>query len=225
MSQFTRTQNVMDDPDEWASAHPSATPDDSHLNPVIRDLITNDLGYAIGEVTEGLNQIDRSLTTATDGWLNDTLDYAAAAETIGWMQDTRRRLATLEAWLAREMQRDPGTPDRIELPDGRVAEVLRGATRKAWDHTAWQHDVRAKVVERVLEGHDDTLVNTATGEPVSLHDCLSAVQAVHGAGAPKVTALKALGLDVGDYCETLPGTISVKISAPETDSPTTVQEN
>lgn len=220
MSAFTRTQNVMDDPDDWATAHPKAEVDAAFVPNIV-----NDLGYAVGEVTEGLNALDRSVASSVDHWLNDTLEYGHAAELVGWLQDARRRLAVVEAYVAREMIKDPGCPDKIELPDGRIAEVLRGATRKAWDHSAWQHDVRAAVLTQQGVDPDATIVDAATGEAVPMHGILSAVQGVHSSAGPKTTALKALGLSAGDYCETLPGTISVKISAPASETPTTIQEN
>jgi hypothetical protein len=222
MSAFTRTQNVMDDPDDWAAAHPTETPDsDPEVTSDRRQWAELDLGSAVGQVTAGLDLLDKTVASSVDRWLIDTLEYGHAAELVDWLQAAKRRLAVVEAYVARELIKDPGTPDKIELPDGRIAEVLRGATRKAWDHSAWQGDVR----KAVLGDGSAELVDPATGEPVNVHDLLAAVQAVHSSAGPKATALKALGLSAGDYCETLPGTISVKISAPASETPTTIQEN
>lgn len=225
MSAFTRTQNVMDDPDDWATENPKAVEPGETLAPVLRQKIEGYLGEAVADVTGALDALDKTVATTVDTWLTDQLAYGHCAELVGWLQDTKRRLAVVEAYVAREMIKDPGCPDKITLPDGRQAEVLRGATRKAWDHGAWQHDVRAAVLVQQGVDPDSTIVDAGTGEAVPIHGILSAVQGVHGAQAPKSTALKALGLAAGDYCETLPGTISVKISAPESTTPITNLEN
>jgi len=93
-------------------------------------------------------------------------------------------------------------------------ERRRGAERKAWDHESWQRDVRNKALQaRGLKGAQGVL--TADGELLEvgvLHEVLRAVQDAHGAGAPKTTTLKALGLDVRDYCESSPGAWTVRVT-------------
>ena len=93
-------------------------------------------------------------------------------------------------------------------------ERHRSADRKSWDHDAWKHDVRAKAVQaHGLKGAQGVV--TADGEvaPVDvLYGLLDTLQSVHGAAAPKSTAMKALGLDVRDYCESSPGAWHVRVT-------------
>lgn len=113
----------------------------------------------------------------------------------------------LEAQLAKAMMGDDVAAGGVR------AERYRARDRKAWDHDAWQRDVRAKVLRSTgLLGAQAVI--TADGEelPASvLYDALTAAQAVHGAGAPKTTILRKLGLAAEDYCETSPGTQHVRV--------------
>lgn len=96
---------------------------------------------------------------------------------------------------------------------GLFAERYRAAERKAWDHVAWQRDVRAKALQAAgLKGAQGVL--TADGEvldPSVLQDLLARLQSVHGAQAPKTKSLRELGLDPDDYCERSPGSWHVKV--------------
>jgi hypothetical protein len=129
----------------------------------------------------------------------------------------KARLGQAEAYVARELGRMDAVPEVIELPDGRTAQVNKGRDRKEWRHDDWKRDVRLAV----LKAHDvgEHLVDVVTGEPVDVLDLFAKVQAVHGSAAPKVTALKPLGLAADDYCTSSPGPYSVRISTP-TDTTT-----
>lgn len=143
-------------------------------------------------------------------------DWAGMAQTIQAIQDYRASLARTEAYLTRELGRAMGA-GTVTLPSGALGEVRKSADRKAWKHTEWQHDVRLKVSEAILPSGADAVVDPESGETFHLSSMLFSamerVQAAHGAGAPKVTTLKALGLDVADYCEVNPGPWSIQITA------------
>jgi hypothetical protein len=179
------------------------------------------LGFAMMALASAQAEISADLATAMDGH-EDDLEYAVLADTVAWLQDVRRDLATAEAYVARQLGRMIGCPDVIELPDGRRAEVLKGKDRKAWKHADWQHDVRVAVIKAAGLEPEAEIVDAENGQFVDLPSMLAAVQAVHGSAAPKVTALKPLGLAADDYCETFPGPYAVRISAPA--SATTEQE-
>lgn len=179
------------------------------------------LGHAMTQMAMAQREFSDDLATAMDGH-EDDLEYGVLAETVAWLQDVRRDLATAEAYVARQLGRMIGCPDVIDLSDGRRAEVLKGKDRKAWKHADWQRDVRVAVLSQANVS-DAGLVDAQTGETVDPSALLAAVQAVHGSAAPKVTALKPLGLAADDYCETFPGPYAVRISAPA--STTTEQEN
>lgn len=181
------------------------------------------LSRGLEAITAGIDAVDATLVPAVEHLLLDTLDYTAVAETVDWMQRTRARLATLEAYVTRELGRDAGHPDVITLPDGRRAEVLKGKDRKEWRHEDWQRDVRQAIAGTMPVV---AVVNTATGEFTVdaagsvLQEAIAKAQAVPGAGAPKVGALKSLGLNADDYCASYPGPWALKITAPNTESPT-----
>lgn len=139
-------------------------------------------------------------------------DATDLAEFLALVRDARERLykdveLVLEDACAKAM-----LGDYAETPTLRV-ERYRGTDRKAWDHESWQRDVRAKVLrQHGLIGLQGVL--TADGEvapPTVLHEVLRAVEAVHSSAGPKTTALRALGLDARDYCESTPGTWKVRV--------------
>lgn len=137
----------------------------------------------------------------------------AALDLIAWVQATRRALAALESDVTRWAGLSGAVERKGTMPDGRTYTVRRGQNRKAWQHDAWKHDARAAVLrQHGLEGAD--LVNAATGELVDLQGVVTHVQEVHGATAPRVGVLKALGLDPDNYAETSPGAWGVEFTDP-----------
>jgi hypothetical protein len=162
---------------------------------------------ALGDTTH-VNWACRYLET--HGKAADMLTVVAA------LQDLRRQLAVAEAYVSLECGRalNRREIDKAgQLPDGRPYEVRRGKERKAWNYDEWQAAARAAVLRDQLGAADSLpeVVNTETGESVDLFAIASAVQAVHGAGPPRTTALKGLGLDPADYCEQVPGPWSVNV--------------
>lgn len=100
--------------------------------------------------------------------------------------------------------------------DGLRVERYRSPDRKAWDHDAWQRDVRAQALRAAgLAGLQGVL--DANGEllpPSVVYEVLTRVQSVHGSAAPKTSktsGLRSLGLDPADYCETSPGVRHVRV--------------
>jgi len=154
---------------------------------------TDWMAYAMTSTAAALQELDNALPRAMEA-LTDDLDYAALAEQVAWLQAMKARLGQAEAFVARELGRMDSTPEVIELPDGRTATV---------------------------DPHTGEFVVDATGGLVM--EAIAKAQAVHGSAAPKVTALKPLGLSADDYCTSGPGPYSVQISAPEAS--TTTQEN
>lgn len=150
--------------------------------------------------------VDGSATVEPDTW--------ALADTIVRLNDLRERAADLLAYVTREAGL-VGMREPVETGLG-VVQVHRRKDRKEWQHSRWQDDVRAAVVGQTTDGY--ALLDTATGETRDLaeylHERLAEAQAVHGAGAPKVTALKALDLDPEDYCTTVRGVFTAEITKP-----------
>lgn len=158
-----------------------------------------------GTLVETERLLSRALLHGAE-WQVQNLGGTHLVGLCALLQDLRRSLAQTEGLLAMRAGRDEATPRDGVLPDGRHYEVRRGTTRKAWDHDGWKHDVRAQVLSGVGE-----VVDTSTGEQVDVHALVAAVQEVHGSSAPRVTALKRLGLEPDTYCESVPGTWGVRV--------------
>lgn len=134
------------------------------------------------------------------------------AELFITLQEARKALQSLERdaelACAKAMLADEAETETLRI------ERRRGADRKAWDHEQWQRDVRAKTLQaHGLKGAQGVL--TADGEVVPfavVFDVLLGVESAHAAAAPKTTALKALGLDARDYCESSPGAWTVRVT-------------
>jgi len=160
-------------------------------------------------VTEAVATLQADLPGLLDACTNpQALDVAELLLVIREARETLQGVERdAEAALGKAM-----LGDQAMSPTLRV-ERRRTADRTAWDHEGWQRDVRAKALQAAhLKGAQGVL--TADGEvlPASvLHDLLRTVEAAHGAAAPKVTALRSLGLDPQDYCETSPGGIKVTV--------------
>jgi hypothetical protein len=207
--------------DWWEADPPPEVPD--AYTPAQGEEALAVLGDALASVADVMAAVDANLAPATRA-LADRLNVADLVATVDLIQWFRRRLGVAEAWVAREVgmltAAEAASEKAGTLPDGRPYEVLRGANRKAWKHDQWQHDVRQTVIASLVPPTEGTvlLVNGTTGEPLDadLSDLLAKVEAVHGSTAPRVTALKALGLSADDYCESSPGPYTVKITAPST---------
>jgi len=222
----TRTTALEADP--WATDAPPMAPAEQAPTEgseaarlEVRSYKAEDADQAVMGLAAEVDRLDDTLAAWADQHL-ESLDYTGPAELIAWLQATKARLGVMEAYLARELGRTEGCPDLIVLPDGRHAEVVKGKDRKAWDHDAWKHDARRAVLE--TRGVPAELIDPTTGMAVNVPDLLAAVQAVHGSAAPKVTALKPLGLAADDYCESFPGPYAVKVSTPSDATPTTTKD-
>lgn len=141
------------------------------------------------------------------------------AELLVTVQDARKALQDMERDVELETAKRM-LDDYAETPTLRV-ERHRSTDRKAWDHDGWKRDVRAKAVQAAgLRGAQGVL--SADGEVLpadALWEVLEILQNAHGAAAPKTTALRGLGLDARDYCESSPGAWHVRVTrmADETD--------
>lgn len=133
---------------------------------------------------------------------------------VARVQAVRRTLAEVESITTRWLGLTATIAKTGVLPDGSTYEVKRGQNRKAWDHDGWKHDARAAVLAKHgVSGHD--LVDPESGEMVDVQGLLTHVQEVSGSAAPRLTNLRALGLEPDDYCETFPGLWGVQVVAPE----------
>lgn len=161
---------------------------------------------AVGDLSEAARALDRHLGTAVP-YQSHRLGGEHLIALVAQVQDVRRALAQTEAIVARAVGMDEQVSKAGRLPDGRAYEVRKGATRKQWDHPAWRQAVREQVLSGVGE-----VVDTATGETVDLPALVAAAQEAQGAGAPKATALRQLGLEVDAFCESSPNPWSVTVT-------------
>lgn len=191
--------------DDWAAA-PAPEPVARTERPGDPTRVIN----ALSRIQEDIQRLSR-FSPGAARILLDGLRGQEVAGLVAVIQDMRRDLAATEAYLAREVGRDDMAPREGTLPDGRLFSVKKGQDRKAWDHDAWKAAVREAVLSQVGLRF---AVDPNTGEQVDLQQVANMVQNVHGSTAPKVTEMKRLNVDPGDYCETVPGPWAVKISAP-----------
>lgn len=207
--------------DDWATeaqAKVNATLEKPEVREALQSIAADNAARAMRMVADGLGDLDAALPRAMER-LTDDLDYGSLAETVAWLQAMKARLGQAEAYVARELGRMDSVPEVIELPDGRTAQVNKGKDRKEWRHDDWKRDVRLAVLKAAEVDPEHDVVDLETGAFVDVADLLARVQAVHGSAAPKVTALKPLGLAADDYCTSSPGPYSVRISTP-TDTTT-----
>ena len=111
-------------------------------------------------------------------------------------------LGPIDASLVRHLYLT-GEHGDTELDGIGIISIRRARDRKEWDSTTWQHDVRGAVIEKHVAGN--TNLYDLDGNEYNVSELLDRAQAVHGAQAPKVTALRGLGLDPSAYCEERPG--------------------
>lgn len=196
-----------------------------------------DLSDALWSISQATGAADTAVSQATDALL-EGLDFTDAAATIALIQDIRRRLQVVEQYMTKrlgEAATEVSTKGGA-LPDGRLWEVRRGKVRKAWDHDSWKHDARAKIANEVIDSVDGEgqelvayVVHEETGQVEDLNvaalliAAMATAQEVHGSTAPRVTALKSLGMDPDEYAETAPGLWSLAVASP--DPTTTTEEN
>lgn len=214
--------------DDWATetqAKVNTTLERPEVREAVQAIASDLLAHGMLMIADGMDELDRALPRAMER-LTDDLDYGPLAETVAWLQAMKARLGVAEAFVARELGRMDGVPEVIELPDGRTAQVNKGKDRKEWRHDDWKRDVREAVLEQVTAAWSEAPeILTEDGEVATLPlgqivtTAMANVQAVHGSAAPKVTALKPLGLAADDYCTSSPGPYSVRISTP-TDTTT-----
>lgn len=135
------------------------------------------------------------------------LPWQAALHVLSELRLAVETLQQIDAALVRHLYL-VGEHGDTEIPGLGVVTIQRSRTRTQWDHDDWKHDVRGAVVDK----YAGTELFTIEGEAVDLMDLISKVQNVHGAQAPKVTALRALGLEPKAYCTDIPGqpTVSIK---------------
>lgn len=193
--------------------------------------------HRLGAIMDATAHAEKDPTLAAEGLLD--VDLADAIATI---QDLRARLVNVERDLATALGKRVGKFTG-ELSDGRQFKLERAMDRKEWDHDEWKRDVRRTIATSLsgrfvlsvprdpMDGEDGSLVDTTTGEEVTLgrviQEALTAAQDVHGATSPKSTSLKALGLYASDYCTTQPSgwrfsaiKPTEKITTPTTEEPT-----
>lgn len=168
----------------------------------------------MGDVLANLTDAVTDLDTQLDALLEACTD-PAGTDVAELLDSIRTQRVALQALEGRAEEAAAGALlDDMTTTDTLRIERHRTTDRKAWQHTEWQRDVRAKALQaHGMKGAQGVL--TADGEVLDasvLFDLMATLQAAHGSTAPKTTALRALGLDARDYCESSPGRWTVKVT-------------
>jgi hypothetical protein len=183
------------------------------------------LASALGALTAATEAAEVDPTEAAEA-----LETQALADAIAILQDLRSRLVKVEADLSTALGRREGKLVG-SLSDGRQFKLERSSDRKEWDHDDWKRDVRRAITHEVTAayGSAPTVIDDE-GEIVDLplahiiQTAVTAAQGVHGAQAPKSTALKALGLYATDYCTSTPGPWRFSAIKPDPPKDTTEKD-
>ena len=183
-----------------ANTTPDAAP------PTVNDAETRLHTDLIDEALLNLEDAIRGLNVALLGM--PSLDFDTAAEMLAREDTARAALAvihesmTLHTWKARGDRYG----DVVHPTLGTIG-VRRGKNRKEWQHDA--------LAGAVVDAHMD-----ATGGELPDPDTVRTwITDAAGISYWKVTALKELGIEVEDYCATLPGKPGVSITRPTGPNP------
>lgn len=139
-------------------------------------------------------------STAEGGGISG-LSWEQAIHALSALRSSVETIRQIDAALVRHCYLI-GEHGQTEVAGIGVVDIRRSRDRTSWDHSEWKQDVRGAALEKT--GATDE-VFTADGESFNLRELLMLVQDVHGATAPKVTALRALGLEPKAYCTDAPG--------------------
>lgn len=181
------------------------------------------LAYSMGQAQAYLENVQELLQPALDALdLQDT----SVVYLVAWCQAQRRLLKAVEDAATLYAGQNLQVPRTGTMADGRTYTLRRAKDRKGWDHDAWQHDARRAIVD--TEVPEGALVIDSQGEVLETarrmaQRTAAAVEAVHGAAAPRLTSLRGLGLDPDEYAETTPGPWTVEFTDP-TPTPTTTED-
>lgn len=149
-----------------------------------------------------LDELDTEAANAID-----TADVEELAHLHVALVKARQRLATI-CTIVEQVLVDVMPDKRLELPGLPVLERRRGTDRKAWQSV----DLLDELFRRAV-------VDTETGEVLDdealirqrLHEVLVDCVPFTGSLGWRVTALRDLGLDPDEWCETKPGRTSIQI--------------
>ncbi len=149
---------------------------------------------------------------AQDPCIDPDLDRAAVE--LVELREVREALNEWEdvlvTFIADSLGSNIGEVDGV----GRL-EVRRGRDRKTWD----RRDLLRRVLDSRMPPSPDGEVDPTDdgqaevdGETVSVSQDLGRVMHVWNLGAPRVTALRARGIDPDEFCESTPGKLSVIVT-------------
>lgn len=188
------------------------------------------VGEMLAQAEDALVIVGDAMDFLTTSKSEDGLvDLGPAVATVSRLQDVIARLRDVEAAATRRLgQAVLGGQERTgTLADGRPWTLRRTADRKAWQHDDWKRDARKAVIGQVAP-QNAGIIDWDTGEERDLgpflYEVAAAIQEVHGSTAPRTGVLKALGLDPGNYCETVRGNWKVDTMPASTTTETTTTE-
>lgn len=164
---------------------------------------------ALDDVDRAVRELDENLPGLIEQ--TDDPDGLDLAQLLADVRSAREQLLGMERRLEAETAKAM-SGDLLQVDGLFRVERRRTPDRKEWDYAAWTSDARKNLLRRRGLARAVGVV-TDTGEVVetSLAELLRAAEDIHGKGAPRVTALRDLGLDPDEYCERKPGHPKVTI--------------
>lgn len=160
----------------------------------------------VGVLRACADSLNETAATASDSGGITALPWEDALTALSELRLAVETIQQIDAALVRHLYLTAPHGD-IEVDGIGVVSVRRSNERKEWDHQDWKHDVRGAILADI----GDELYDLE-GNEVDVAGLIRKAQDVHGAQAPKVTALRALGLDPQGYCHEVPGKPTVSIT-------------
>lgn len=137
-------------------------------------------------------------------------DTAEVARALVQVRNARRSLGDIERELETELAENRFESKVTTVSGVGTFEVRRGSVRKSWDSDG----LVSLLVRRAL---DPEGTGEIPGNPFAIaeriRDALTECAPFTPSMGWRVTALRARGVDVDDYCATSPGRVSVQIVA------------
>lgn len=131
------------------------------------------------------------------------MTWEETAEVLKALVEARKVLQSVESgmerWIA-QVWRNENLYGDIAVEGIGVVSVHRGKSRKAWDHEG--------IAGHVIDAH----LTGGSGEMPTPWEVKNWLLDAAGIAYWRVTSLKELGIDVDEFCDTLPGTLSVTVT-------------
>lgn len=182
------------------ASEPPATPEEEEEGAVSEYDAFSLISQEVGAVQVAANELNEAAT------LIGSTAWEDAANLLARLRRARQLAQVVENGLETHIAKAriaAGLRDPVEVPGVGVVTHRRTASRKDWDHEA----LAKEVIGLWIDEHGGEIPDGfETRNLLMTHAAISYW---------RTTGLKKLGIDVGEYCTTIPGRLTVDIQAGE----------